>query len=312
MQQDKNLSDKEKTELTSPIDINLSQAYLNAAGSIPAVAESMRRISEAVSQALETYRPMWDQMNHLADTIGKAVIAANQLDFSRITDSIRNLMDGWSSIVQNIQIPTISEERKQQLIENYTEWGMFGWTMHPTEEDLFDKAPSDKKSADAIAHHLCTDKETERLFAVIHDCNRVKKSDLEEAVFLFENRKYKSCALLLFSLIDAQLIRLQKRSSLDKMWRKVGNGAVKAAKARTEEEINTDLLFTALFCANLFACLETVFQNGNDFKKQPDVINRNFLDHGMWVGNVRRKDCVQLFLLYYNMLELLDMIYRKR
>ena len=59
----------------------------------------------------------------------------------------------------------------------------------------------------------------------------------------------------------------------------------------------------------LFACLEKVFEGGKDFKNQPDVINRNFLDHGMMTKKVRKKDCIQLFLLYYNMLELLDMIY---
>ena len=53
-----------------------------------------------------------------------------------------------------------------------------------------------------------------------------------------------------------------------------------------------------------------VFEKGNDFRKQPEVLNRNFLDHGMLTRKVTRKDCVQLFLLYYNILELLDMIYQ--
>jgi len=69
------------------------------------------------------------------------------------------------------------------------------------------------------------------------------------------------------------------------------------------------MLFIAMFYTNLFACLKKVFESGKDFKNQPDVINRNFLDHGMMTNKVRKKDCIQLFLLYYNMLELLDMIY---
>ena len=76
------------------------------------------------------------------------------------------------------------------------------------------------------------------------------------------------------------------------------------------EEDAKRLLFTLLFEANLFACLEKVFEKGNDFRKQPEVLNRNFLDHGMLTRKVTRKDCVQLFLLYYNILELLDMIYQ--
>lgn len=58
---------------------------------------------------------------------------------------------------------------------------------------------------------------------------------------------------------------------------------------------------------NLFACLNTVFANGGDFRKQPVVINRNFVAHGMMTRRVIRKDCVQLFLLYYNLLMFLEM-----
>ena len=43
------------------------------------------------------------------------------------------------------------------------------------------------------------------------------------------------------------------------------------------------------------------------FKEQPTVINRYFLDHGMMSKPVRRNDCITLFLLFYNLLILLDM-----
>ena len=149
----------------------------------------------------------------------------------------------------------------------------------------------------------------EQIFEIISETKRVKKADFEEAVFDYNHRQYKSCALILFSLVDAVLIRLQKKSDLNGKRRKVGLSAVSEAKKRTETDINTQMLFIAMFYTNLFACLEKVFESGKDFKNQPDVINRNFLDHGMMTNKVRKKDCIQLFLLYYNMLELLDMIY---
>lgn len=38
---------------------------------------------------------------------------------------------------------------------------------------------------------------------------KLKKSDFDEAVVDFNNRRYKSCAMILYSLIDARTIRLQ-------------------------------------------------------------------------------------------------------
>ena len=62
---------------------------------------------------------------------------------------------------------------------------------------------------------------------------------------------------------------------------------------------------------NIFNCLLAVFADGKDFKIQPEGINRNFLGHGMLTRKVARKDCVQLFLLYYNLMDYLDIIYGK-
>ena len=44
------------------------------------------------------------------------------------------------------------------------------------------------------------------------------------------------------------------------------------------------------------------YKGGDDFKEQPDIMNRNFVDHGMLHRKVRRIDCIQLFLVYYNFL----------
>ena len=46
--------------------------------------------------------------------------------------------------------------------------------------------------------------------------------------------------------------------------------------------------------------------NGDDFVKEPDVINRNFVGHGMNRRKVRRKDCIQLFLALYNVVDMTE------
>ena len=169
--------------------------------------------------------------------------------------------------------------------------------------------PANKKDADIMALKQCPNKIMEQIFEVLLENKRTKKTDFREAVFDYRHKQYKSCAFILFALIDAILIRLQKKSTLDGKRRNVGLSAVRDAKKRTEIDVNTEVLYTALFCTSLFACLQKVFESGNDFRKQPEVINRNFLDHGMLTRKVTKKDCMQLFLLYYNMLKLLELIY---
>lgn len=272
---------------------------------------NMSAVLDKFRQSLIVSTPVLNQMQELADTLKRAFSYSAHIDFSEFSEAARRMTAGIAEAVQKIKIPSISEERKQELLEIHRMWGSYGWTINPcvAVNTLFDCAPADKKSADSIALKQCSGQKMERIFEVIEKNKRVKKTDFCEAIFDYKHKQYKSSALILFSLIDALLIRLQKKSALDGKRRKVGLNAVNEAKKRTENDLNTELLFTAMFCTNLFACLEKVFEGGKDFKKQPTVINRNFLDHGMLTRKVTRKDCIQLFLLYYNVLELLDMIY---
>lgn len=263
-----------------------------------------------MNYALEPFKnSVLGQMQELVEVWKQAFSV--KYDFSELSESARRMSEIISESVRRLRIPTLSEERKQELIEAHKLWGSYGWTMNPCEnvKKIFKYMPTDKKSADAIALKQCSGQKMEQIFEIISETKRVKKADFEEAVFDYNHRQYKSCALILFSLVDAVLIRLQKKSDLKGKRREVGLRAVSKAKTRTETDINVQMLFIAMFYTNLFACLEKVFEGGKDFKNQPDVINRNFLDHGMMTKKVRKKDCIQLFLLYYNMLELLDMIY---
>ena len=54
-----------------------------------------------------------------------------------------------------------------------------------------------------------------------------------------------------------------------------------------------------------------IFSDTNNFKDKKNLINRNYLDHGMTNKVVRKKDCIKLFLLLDNILELLDLVENK-
>jgi hypothetical protein len=174
---------------------------------------------------------------------------------------------------------------------------------------LFKEAPQSQKEANEIAMKYCKKKDTQELFDTLFDMKRVKKGDLQEAIFDFEHGQYKSCALLLFSIIDAMLIRMQREEDRKKRnrLRPSGIAAAKNILSRVKQE-NTDeeTFYHIVYFENLFVCFETMFARGNDFVEQPNVINRNFLDHGMMIGKVRRRDCIQLFMLYFNFLQFLE------
>jgi len=99
-------------------------------------------------------------------------------------------------------------------------------------------------------------------------------------------------------------IRTKRRDS--------GAQAANHIKKRIENEHDINKKFFMLLSyTNLFACIAEFFAQGNDFKEQPKIANRNFIDHGMLHKDVRRRDCVQLFFLYYNFIEFFDALEKK-
>ena len=315
-----------ETEKNSSIEIDLGKSTGLEHSPSESLVRALSTATDISNRFSEMIRPIVESMTRIVidtdrfsglretlNSFTKAISEYYTFDFSAITENMRVFSERLSELVKSIQIPEISDERKQELIESHRQWGEYGWTINPCAdyETLCDTVPGSKKQADLAAMKYCSKKYMPLVFEEIRKCKRVKIADFEESVFAFESSRYKSCALLLFSLIDAQLIRLQKKSDFDEKQRRrmVGAKAVTKAKTRAENDLSDSMLFTAMFYANLFSCLFKMFEDGKDFKTQPQVINRNFLDHGMLTRRVSRKDCIQLFLLYYNMLCLLDMVY---
>lgn len=258
-----------------------------------AVKESFSKIQEIASIALETIEPI-KQISKIA------------------SETLSGFSSQLSSLFEKIKIPTISEEEKEELQTNFEMWGKCGWTSMPRSDlCIFKNAPTNIKDANKKIKIWCKKEDVETLFEFLHIVEGVKKNDLEEAISLYYSRKYKSCAMLLFSLIDAKLIRLQRKEDVSEKTKRrcSGASAIKKIKQRieTEQDINETFLLLLSF-VNLFACMEVFFEDAKDFKKQPTLINRNFLQHGMLTRKVTKRDCIQLFLLYYNFLEFVEIM----
>lgn len=259
---------------------------------------------EYYQQIVGQYQPIID--NALAQV--EQVMQQTAEILAPIQNTINQFYDSFSNVIANIHIPTYTEEKKRQLEENYKVWGSTGWSVIPHAPlKLFNMVPASIEEAGKIALKYFKKEDINHFFERMKEKN-IKKGDLNSAIFCFENRQYKACALLLFGIIDAKLIRLQPKNT-SKNRRAVGKSAVKELERKYKQKNNAEyFLYQTVYSLGMLECLNTFFADANDFHKEPIVINRNFLDHGMNRRNVRRKDCIQLFLVLYNLMEFLESI----
>ena len=70
--------------------------------------------------------------------------------------------------IRKIKIPSISEKKKQELLEIHRLWGHYGWTINPCadEETLFSSMPANKKDADIMALKQCPNKIMEQILTL--------------------------------------------------------------------------------------------------------------------------------------------------
>lgn len=272
-------------QLTQPI---VNPEFLSISKSITSIASNIIRDSPEFTRNLKT-------------------IQAN-------LGGIINTQIDWNAIV----IPGLSEDKKKERIEAFRQWGAYGWTVIPHANfKYFNMAPTSRKEANKKALGCFkTKRQMEEFWKAFDSVEKVKKSDFEEAIKDFDNHCYKSCAMMLYSLIDGRLIRLQggpkaqkensdTKKSKRKPVRYSGASAVNKINSKYNEIHEDEIeswFFSNLTRENLFCALAVLYANGNDFREQPDIMNRNFVDHGMLHRKVRRMDCIQLFLVYYNFL----------
>lgn len=198
--------------------------------------ESIKQIQKNQNKILESFQPIlekqtnmkvglenfkkslgmsvskWNQMQEVIKILKKSFKFSHNIEVGEFSKAIYRMTAEFSEVIRKIKIPSISEKKKQELLEIHRLWGHYGWTINPCadEETLFSSMPANKKDADIMALKQCPNKIMEQIFEVLLENKRTKKTDFREAVFDYRHKQYKSCAFILFALIDAILIRLQK------------------------------------------------------------------------------------------------------
>lgn len=275
------------------------------------VHEMTSTMSDALSDMVNAIKLSLPKPKLIIDTIQKVLESTVSIS-KKIGEMVVGVNNLLQDVVKNINIPKITEERKNEIITSCEMWGNLGWTILPNADvELFFFKPKNIEEANSLALNFCDKKSMQELFVLTKNIKGVKIEDFEEAIYSFDNRKYKSCAMILVSLLDAKLIRMQRNADRKSNGqRSSGLGAIKKIEKRILSEQDINKKFSLLLSyTNLFACLKVVFADGEDFKKQPKIVNRNFIEHGMLTRKVRKRDCIQLFLLYYNFLSFFDVVY---
>ena len=286
-----------KLALQQPSPLQVSKEIFNIGSLIPdmsIISDSLAEIAKAfidtqgiVDGIIENFQPIIEMQQSFVEEIAKR--AAQVLS----------------------QLPSLSftKEEIEEMRTALRRWGECGWTVPGNAKfEEFLTEPRSIKDANRIASKYCSKEYMEKIFEETLNFRSVRKSDYSEAIDDYNDRRYKSCACILFSLIDAKLIRMQKDKKQGKLeHRDVGKAAVEKSKRKILNDTDIEnTYFSILRFENAYACLGKLFEHGRNFVIQPDLLNRNFLLHGMLTRRVTKRDCDQLFLLYYNWLSLLE------
>lgn len=255
------------------------------------------------------------------------------LTIEKIGDAINNLtrfgeklvegyiaFDNWwqtaypkiCETIENIDTPEYSAEKKKELIQCYKQWGKYGWTFNGnTKLTTFSSLPLSLEDADQRMIHYCTQDNVSEIKNKLVD-NGVNQADLDEALFCFENGKYKSSSIILFALIDHELISKgfkhePKENQLEGKY-KIGLSAVCEYKKQNKKAYNNSFLYANLYFLNIMQALMALFEDTQNFTNEPNMINRNFVAHGMSNRTVTEIDCFKVWSALYSLVVMIPLL----
>lgn len=210
------------------------------------------------------------------------------------------------AVIQNIDLFKLSDAI-DKLPENVKEsaniWANYGWVPYLPNcgigELINIKFPKTQEEADEIIMQRLDDVGVKILIDKLTDKVKFHSHNLEtfeEAVNSYKAGLYSGCSLLLFAIIDSCFIIGQPIPPKDSK-----NSKRKLAGSAVKDAVNEDKYNIAIFAYTTKNIIDRLFKYANDFDpSEEDGLSRNFLSHGMNQYTPNRKDCLQLFVLLYN------------
>lgn len=232
-----------------------------------------------------------ENMDSTMKQVGVYLASLYQLyDYDAMIASISNSLDELSNVLINAGC-------NEDYVVAHKQWGEFGWSFNANiSKKFFLTIPNSLQEADSLMKEYCKIEEIAKMMEEIKSTD-VNQKDLEEAYFAYINKKYKSSVMLLFSLLDRQLINRKFFNENGRL--KTGASAVgELKKCEKEHKENTHLHYLQFVL--IIYCLLALFQNKENFENEPSVINRNFLIHGMSNNEIDEIDCLKVWSALYS------------
>lgn len=270
------------------------------------ISEMLKSIGEMVTKSCEPALAFSKQFSDVLQRTRQMTTSIIKQSIVPVFESIANMQEStFRELAKAAKV--WNEIDWNALKDSYRKWGEYGWTLiGDAPLSLYANEPESQQDADRQALRFFTKKKIEILFNELQRFN-INKKDLKSAFFCFNSRQYKACAMILCAMIEAPLIKIQPIAQQHR--RKVGKGAVKRFNDETAVAITIeDSKLLYLHIANVLGFLIMLFDDANDFRLEPKHLNRNFINHGMARRDVRRKDCVKLFLGLNNIMEMLELL----
>lgn len=219
-----------------------------------------------------------------------------EYDFDEMLKAISKSLDELSETLINCGC-------NPEHIESYKQWGEYGWSISPqVNSKYFLSKPLSLDDADEKMRKFCIIENIDEIKKVLynHDLN---KEDLETAQFCYENKQYKLCAMLLFSMIDCQLINKKYfgKDKDDNPYLKTGFGAIMKLKAGGDKTFDENHFLLFLQYKLIIHGLMSLFAGAANFENEPEIINRNFLMHGKSTKLITNTDCYKLWSALYSL-----------
>lgn len=182
-------------------------------------------------------------------------------------------------------------------------WGSYGWVVIDSMPAMGPKgSPSTWQEANRIAGRYLKDDAVEDIRRKLRAIVR-KRIDLEEAFLLYDEKRYKPCAMMLTSLIDCELYKKAKKPEKKdgRRWSR------EPIKRMVSDAPQTGYLVLA--ASGILQAYEFYYGDAHDFSKEyRRELNRNFLMHGMHYGKVTQLSCKKLMALLLSVARLMQLV----
>lgn len=222
------------------------------------------------------------------------------LNLLRITDLLPAI-NYLNTIAQSIS-SAYQSLNLDELTEIYKTYAKFGWTIPPAMTCFAKQKATTLEEADSFMLQFCSSENMERIFSDLRNNEKIDTNDLEEAINCYNQKYYKACSLLILSMIDGVLIKLQsqKVKSPQKDYR-----TVKKANKQLKEKSIKNSIFICLQSISTTDCINKIYESPEDFNNKYSFVNRDTVSHGMVTHTIEKTDGIKVFLLLYNILQLL-------